>query len=247
MADKVSLINLETFRFVDVDKKSKPFEILVPFFFWDFDEETEHKVISNFSKYGNLFKNEVSVYKKVEKIELRHLRVELQRGYKPATIEFLDEKTHSWQHLDLLVTSDTRPKGTSSRELQALDFICHVGDRKLSHHIDFRVPNTYFMTSGESVRFRWIDLLGKKEAPVYTNQQFSYGIRYEQLNVEYRHKKLDGKSYALVVGPWCILLKDDLSYDSLATLRGTAQHTLYIDKFIHTVNPYIVKVIMLKR
>lgn len=73
------------------------------------------------------------------------------------------------------------------------------------------------------------------------------GLSHRQYEIVVNGKPLRGTCYALLLGTWAILLDDDLSFDSIAILRGVSTKSLEIEKFMYTVNPYIVKVMTLMR
>ena len=77
---------------------------------------------------------------------------------------------------------------------------------------------------------------------------YSFGLTPRKFNIVYHGQKLHGSCYCLLVGPWCVLLDDELHFDSVALLYATGLETDRIDigEFIYTVNPYIMKARMLK-
>lgn len=76
---------------------------------------------------------------------------------------------------------------------------------------------------------------------------FLYGLSDKQMSVSYRGEQLGGESYVLFCGPWGILLDDEFRFDSLALFAGYSEGCVNVDKFMYTVNKYVMKIMMLKK
>lgn len=76
---------------------------------------------------------------------------------------------------------------------------------------------------------------------------FNFGLTQDQYGVVYRGKQLEGTTYVLFMHAWAILLTDDMQFDSLVVLNGVKGGKLSVERFLYTVNPYIVKTMTLVR
>lgn len=98
------------------------------------------------------------------------------------------------------------------------------------------------------------DLYKAKNPNRLIQECFCYGISSEQYDIDYHGKHLNGRSYALLCGTWAILLTDELEFDSLVLLQGVVHGitgvpgaVLLVDRFIYTVNPYVLKIMLMSR
>lgn len=64
----------------------------------------------------------------------------------------------------------------------------------------------------------------------------NYGLSDMYYTVVYNGRPLAGMCYAVVFGAVAILLKDDLSFDALVLLRGTANKLLVVNSVLYTTN-----------
>lgn len=80
----------------------------------------------------------------------------------------------------------------------------------------------------------------------YTQDQtFCYGVVGAQYSIIYQNKELEGKTYALICGPWAILLKDDMSFDALVTMKVLHPYWMEVDKVLYSANPYLSRLVFL--
>lgn len=59
--------------------------------------------------------------------------------------------------------------------------------------------------------------------------------------------KLDGTCYVFVFGHWGILLTDDLQVDAIVAIREVDSDDIRLQDCIWTSNPYIAKIMMMRR
>lgn len=78
-----------------------------------------------------------------------------------------------------------------------------------------------------------------------TDDVFSYGLSSNKYRIRCRGYNTGRDCYALLCGTWAILLTDDMQFDSLALLRGVDDRSLDVSKFVHTINPIVMKAIAL--
>ena len=97
------------------------------------------------------------------------------------------------------------------------------------------------------VRFAYLPGLWTQQCQDMRKNKLSYGLRNKQYHVTFKGKRLGGTCYAMMLGLWAILLGDDLSFDSVVMLDGATSDELIVNRFIHTSNPYILKVMTLTK
>lgn len=114
-----------------------------------------------------------------------------------------------------------------------------------SDHKEFR--SDFFNLDYEDVpHYKPVSTLGwmRTKAPSAKDMLY-FGIRYEPFSIFYKNRKLNGKSLALLCGTYAILLGDDFSFDSLVSLKTVSEQHLELDKVAYTVNPYLLKTVVL--
>lgn len=80
----------------------------------------------------------------------------------------------------------------------------------------------------------------------FVNFTMQYMVSDEKFKIAYKGRNLELTSYVIIFGPWAILLSDSLEFDSLVHLSSVTHNlTLDIEKVAYSVNPYIVKMVVL--
>ena len=129
--------------------------------------------------------------------------------------------------------------GAKGRGMVGVQYRVHDGKREQKFYTKF----TVFHEPSEV--FKWIPDLGHEERNPSHGKQFSFGLSPQEYTFTYRGRQLGGTSLAYMCGPFAVLLDDDLSFDTLVALRGVQYNELIVDKFVYTVNTYIIKVMAL--
>lgn len=93
---------------------------------------------------------------------------------------------------------------------------------------------------------RELDESTKSNFDQFSNFTMQYLIDDRKFEVFYQDKPLNGRSYALIYGPCAILLSDKLEFDSLVYLSKLHDHELYVERVAYSVNPYVVKMAVLR-
>lgn len=232
MVNKSHLIDNMTFSFVPFSRRTNPFEVYIPAFYWEYPEGRQH--IEYISRAGQVIQN---VYTRTDSLYLNQLEVVLQLGYKNAQIAFKNEAVGGYT----VIRIDAFPRPS---------YVHKAGQsRNTVGSIDYRVIIDGVQKDYKST-IRHMEI-GSTTVPALTriigsgDDWFVFGISPHPHEVKYRGRLLDGRSYALICGPWAILLTDDLRFDSLACLSLVQDRKLYVDRFLYTVNPYITKSILL--
>lgn len=250
---KTYMIHPETFEFLPLSKVVGNDILAVPFFFWRLG-------------YGNkVLVNRPGVEGKIIKIKTLtldfngwsiHFDSELQLN----SINRAYVMDNSYRNVDVTYTDKKTGKPVSIR----VSCYTHIADRTYNGYttrdvvgVDYRVTvngqEKEFMTKmdnlRETVAFRSIADLDTTDFNSHDgmNDKLLYGVRITPYSIVYQGKHLNGTSMALMCGPWAVLMGDKLEYDSIVALDCASSAVLGVDRFIHTVNPYVLKVMMLQR
>lgn len=89
------------------------------------------------------------------------------------------------------------------------------------------------------------DLAVPKNLRQLTNVAVQVGISSTKFGLMYKGKKLSRTSYAFLYGTWAILVSEKFEFDSLVFLNRVADDVLCIDKIVYSVNPYMVKIMLM--
>lgn len=243
-ADSRHLIDKKTFKFMQFSQRVAPYSIDVPFYLWNFQEHDAHAEITGFAAINGRLQNVVSHHKKVFNIQLNNLQVTFLTGYAIQRIQFLNPKTSQISTIDIkcqpeLITSIARGRTVTAYDGMDYDVAIDGKEQIIKDRYDFSMRQAK----------PFVKILYHRHNEAHNLGTFCYGIRHLPYEVVYNEHKLSGACYAYLLGSYCILLGDDLSFDSIAILKGVnaETETLYVKGFIYTVNPYITKMMMLAR
>lgn len=213
-------------------------DVAVPAPLWHFKEEERHVAYKLF-RDGILPKRAAIYYSKVDEVQLHGLRVVFHDAYKDATIEFMSNgkqvrlQVKSEPHLGRFKIANTNARGTT----YAFNEFHHNGN----------VVDTKIMFKERSWGWPFFRPVtgcgtwGKASSGLIGDNLFIFVLSNYDYDVSYRGTLLNGKSYALLCGPWAILLSDNLEFDSLVYLNGARGYALDVEHIMYTVNPYMVK------
>ena len=230
---KNCLIDRKTFKFCPQTSEALKEGIEVPFYLWYFKGADNH--IWRMNDVQNV------VFTKTDTIELNGLSVKLPgHDYKRGDIVFYD--TAQKRQRELTITVQLLTGGSSHGiVLHGASFGWVLDDDYKELLLQYHQPNWV------APNFCHVASLGRINSGAIGLNTFSFGVNQEKYIVRYRGKKLNGSCYALLCGPWGILLDDDLQFDSLVILNGCTSAVLEIERVAYTVNPYVTKMVMLVR
>lgn len=224
---RYSLLDREDWKFVH---QSNLADIDVPGFMWYFADKDTH--ILRFE--GS---DDTCVFRKVNVIELNGFSVDFYRfSYKTVTIKLKDREIQ----LGLNVYNPGWSTAyVGPRRLEGVDYRIKLGDEVKNFHTTLSEP------SWVAPNFCRISGLGSCNANNIGMNWFMFGIQQSKYVVKYHGRRLTGTAYALLCGPYAILLDDNFGFDSLALLNGVTPAVLDVDKFVYTVNSYVAKILTL--
>ena len=229
-ASATHLIDLDTYQFVEFHHRNRPAFIYCPFFLWHYGDKDRAR-ISEFN----------DTVQKYNTIQLNNLTVQISMGWRHADIHFEDVR----RNVPHKIVMNCLVKNAMFRGINQPIGAVYVAD------VDGGKKSSYEMSFGRvhqsDVKFDIVQDLDNVGVPKFTyNEALSFGISQEQYHVFYKGNHLNGKSYALVCGTWGILLSDHLEFDSLVYFEGVKTGQLDVEHFAYTVNPYILKMLMLR-
>lgn len=227
------MIDLETFKMVNCfGQRLTDEDVKVPFFMWWY-----YNSLHNLKRSYLMELNGFSVNFRESYRTSRHFFTRNQK----AVITLQDKVRGEEVVLELVLhpsvrwPRDGRMKGRLNK------------DMKYEFTKDGNTQEIHSRLENNQSLFVPIQGLPKVDIRYHTEDTFSYGILPTQYTVMYRHKQLGGSCYALLCGPWGILLDDDFSFDSLVLLNGASQSILIVDRFLYTTNTYVIKFVTLQR
>lgn len=241
-SSRTSLLDLATFQFIKSKDRKRPFEVSVPFYFWEFKEPEEHRVITVANVLDGLLKNAVSLYRRVSAVQLNDLTIDFIEGFEQVAIKFFDIKRGQPSSILLKCYPHVKSMPSVSREpfLESVEY-----KYVINHGSPHQINDEMYMSLFSAPSFRFMAGLADAKAAIGPHDKFFYGLAPGQYDIKYKDKWLDGKCYALVCGPWAILLTDDLKFDSLVSLLSATSVSLIIHRIIYTTNTYVTKVAVL--
>lgn len=229
MACDKYLIDYSEWKLIHIIEKQPDVEILVPNFIWRYgsiDSYTKQGVSGTFKKTFFIPMHNFTLQLESEKeritIHLRHDGNNVIIGFNP-------------QHFFKRVLG--KPELISAEYEVAVNGV--LG--KTYKSIFLRMKDSLI----EDWPFHYVNGLSYNSILETSDRRFAFGLWNIQYRIFFREKKLEGTSYALLLGTYAILLKDDLSFDSLVTLGAVYKGELHINDIIYTVNPYVTKLKML--
>lgn len=222
-ADKSTVIDTQSYEFIPMFIKERPFEMEIPFYLWS-APEPHARVIGE------------SVMTKTQRLTLHNLQIDLSLSYRKASLEFLDSMKGRWETVLLSSFPTASHQGTPNEHATGVDHSIAAGGVVRKYRVDF---------NWSASKFKPIADFDSQGIAQYKTANFSFGISPEQFKVVYCGKELSGESYAFVCGPWAVLLTDDLSFDALALLDGAETGRLHVARFAYAANPYIVRAMTL--
>ena len=229
-ANTAYLLDREAWKFVRTTERAFPSYIDVPFQMWGLGDMTEHAIPNGLSRC-------------VRSIKLNRLVLNFDPEADVLDIKFFNADKGVEESLGLkavasIQTNIINGKSVSQVMQASYEVFTDYGVIKYVSDLSKLIADPNFLK---------IDGLYSKPLRGVCRDKFSCGLSQRKFNVVFNGRRLNGQSYAYVNGSWAVLLGDDFTFDSLAALNGTRDEVLGVDRFLYTVNPYIVKCSMLMR
>lgn len=207
--------------------------ILVPFFMREDNKMLESTVVRMVTSNG---KTVTHTYIIDDFIELNgfHIAFNSRHGYERSSIKFFDK---DWITLDI----DCDPCLPIWQALADMKYsIYGLGGTELIHNSWFDDTNPTRKHAFEPIENLGQTGLEARGANIFVGGMSSYA--YE---LYYRGKKLKNKLYAMICGPWAVLLTDDFRFDSFVILNSAHNWVLGIDRVVYTLNVNLMKAVCL--
>lgn len=223
-------------------KRQTPFIIETPFFLWESGDKTDITVGSGFRSDGAELQTVLSIYRYTESVRLNRLAIHYNRASScQASVLFYDKRIGRELMFDIVYELDRRvvlnSRGMRTQRICGVDVsLVAEGSPPVHYRVD------YSTSAKQYYGFKYMRSLGKV---VGEQMQYSYGVVTTPCKIVYQGKLLNGDTLTFVSGPWAILLDDDYTFDTLVLLKGASSGILDVDRFVYTVNTYILKLMML--
>lgn len=235
------LLDREKWKIVPLAKRGQQFDVDVPFFFWNYEERDVHRIPTSMQVVNGKLENVYSTFKHVQDIKLNALSIDFYNGtYGLVKITYFDQKLGNEVAIGLTCIpfhETVRVRGKWEMVVTGMDYQIGMTDKERTQ------AHTLF--DGVEQAFVHVSSLATQQGSSYGKNVMSYGMSHMKLPFQYRGQELKYKYYAFICGVFCVILDDEMRFDSLALLSGMRKGAIYVDKFVHTVNPYIVKIITL--
>lgn len=236
-----SLLDRDEWQIIPMGRRGQQFDIDVPFFFWKFEERDVHRLPTTMQVVNGKLENVYSTFNNVQNIKLNDLSIDFYNStYGVVRVTYFDKK------LDKRVVMEincipfhevSNVRGKMAMVVTGMDYQIGMTDRgRLQLHTKF---------DGVDQAFVKLSPLATQRGASYGKNVMSYGMSHVKLPLQYRGQELNHKYYAFICGVFCIMLDDEMKFDSLALLSGMRKGVLYVDKFVHTASPYVAKIITL--
>lgn len=235
------VLNLADYSFIEesfLTGRAKEQEVHVPPALWQFDDKESHCVNRWYKAVNGKTQRTTIKYVYSKAIRFRHMAIEFVDLYKRVNIKFTDPKTGLLIYIQLSISPYKGRVGvglTSANRTLGAYCLAKINGDFLEHTYRFEAvgrghPN-----------FRSIIDFAEFEHN-YGDNHFMLGLSQNPYDVYYKSKLLNGQSYALLCGNWAVILGDDFTFDSLCYLDGADENKLYVNKFVYSVNTYILKI-----
>lgn len=234
------LIDRKTHKIVPINLLDKPFEADVLADYWDFNEPDEHRIRSWFIRVDGKLRSPFSFYRKVNFIDLVNVKVEFEDSYKKAKITFYEMNPKKAYTVKLECELDN---GIYHEVDECYNIVRY--SYKVIEGVNFKDAadlETHITGIRNFCKVRDLKIIEAVKATGWDNEHFSLGVAPEKFELRYRDKSLDYKSYALICGPWAILLDDVFNFDSIVALSYVDSTSLTIDGIIYSNNRYLISI-----
>lgn len=234
------LIDRKTHKIVPINLLDKPFEADVFADYWDFNEPDEHRIRSWFIRVDGKLRSPFSFYRKVNFIDLVNVKVEFEDSYKKAKITFYEMNPKKAFTIKLECSLDN---GIYHEVDECYNIVRY--SYNVIEGVNFKDAadlETHITGIRNFCKIRDLKIIEAVKATGWDTEHFSLGVAPEKFELRYRDKSLDYKSYALICGPWAILLDDVFNFDSIVALSYVDSTSLTVDGIIYSNNKYLISI-----
>lgn len=230
ITEEKNVIESKSMKFIPKEMLPKGVTVDVLDCQWQFLDDF-YKIHSN----PYVDKRKKRTYERTNVLKLNNLTFIYGRNYKSGRFSFVDSNTGAITTISVHL------------EPQAELMWGHMYAVNYEISINFqsqRVVSQFYHPRESGNRFLHVPRLYSTEID---GEDFNKGLVSDQFGITLRGHELEGQSYVLFAGCWGIILKDDLSFDSLALFDAVVGYDVYVERFVYTVNPYVTKMMMLTR
>lgn len=239
MLSKQHYLDTQTNKVITKSERANPNLTLVPSYFWD--ESYKTSVATGFNLVNGELQNSFSNYSEVNTLQLPGIHFIIKDLYS-ADILFYDGRKHERHEINIMgyPSMTVSAKDTSKQRLDRVLFDMIYDGQKAEFKSELFIGKDRGHYKGVGYLAQMTQETCAKNARI----PLTYGVLYKQFNIIYKDFELDGSCYVLFYGTFGILLRDNLSFDALVIFDGYTKDTVYIQQFIYTSNPYLIKTIL---
>lgn len=222
LVNKNCVLNCLRWELIPKDQMKNQSICYVPYILWPYRNQSVTKRLSNLFKGVSYIETHV--------LDFNNFQV--RAGTDAAEIY-----VHSAQHFFRLHWIYSYDISYGFDNISVLDGVrySYTRDGEVEKHF------TAFEGRLEPVR----DLAVPKDLRQLTNVAAQFGVSSTKFGLMYNGKNLNRTSSAFLYGTWAVLMSDKFEFDSLVLLNRVADGVLCIDKIIYSVNPYMVKIMLM--
>lgn len=197
----------------------------IPFYNWTWENESEHMRLT-----GRCYQMECLT----DELKFRDFTIHLvNRG---RNISFTFDDYERMPNIALFETPNWTLKN-GVMKLISDDFYWKMSTNLIEQH--------YSVIVGDfDKEFQNVQGLARPRITSELTHKYAHGMTHKQLRIMYKGREL-GRSRAWVFGIWAVLFDDKMNFDTIAILNGAKGDTLSVEKFIYSVNKYVVKTIVM--
>lgn len=230
-------LNEDTLNFVPGSKILGAGVITVPWYLWTHGKETEFTQVVGFSQSNGNISNNYRVTRLVSSFRLGNLVIEhLEKLYR-TRVSVTDKSSGVVVNFGVASTVNSGIQRGHIVPKTVSHFLTIDGNPAAAYTLDMMIYG---------VSFKGASNLASIETSNRIVRQYRFGLYKEKSDIFYEGKLL-GKRFVYMYGSWAILLDDALCFDSIVVLKQTKATTIHVAKFLYSVNPVVVKMMIMSK
>ena len=246
LASKSCMVDLATGRMIRLTEKTAPEQIIVPCYFFKKAASRGMMLLKDAFEGAPKY-NSIAIYSECVDLPGMTLQFVGSSGYGKCTqsyLKFQDTLTHSLSELHMTLSlNNAFVVNSAGHRLPRLGGVCY--DMFFNGH-SANITVNFNPVAFNVPRFKRLSNLGRGMFEIGIDE-FFLGLRKKKFKIICRGNDTGVERYALMLGPWAIVLSDELTLEAIVLLSGVDTQTLYVDRFIYNMNGAFVKYAMLAR
>lgn len=221
------LMEKETYEFFERSGNiPKPYEVDVPPFYWTHGKDSEFLAKH---ENGEVF----GTYRLAERIDFNDFGVVFLDGASLVSVVSGDKPIIT---ISVVKQGEVKSSHKFESYCKSADFTYTYKD----------VTHTYSRSyTGHHSRISFAPIIGLHSESFINIRAFCYGFARAHFNIWYREEDLKIQRKVYFLGPWCIIMTDDMKLETVAVIDGCSSFILGIDKVLYTESRFLTKVVTL--